>query len=163
MDWQRLEVQEQKKIWLNFTKSFQFQPSVDSAGFPGLRPPSPNAAFNVDLGAHSVEEFTVRAAEFNSEMEAVAAKALRPGTPVLSLLWHHVGYYATIDSSVVTELHLPNPLYPDGDYPLFIAADFSTGIFGHPWERSVCVFGEPLIEPVTQLLGTRFELLRSSD
>jgi Protein of unknown function (DUF2716) len=35
---------------------------------------------------------------------------------------------------------------PDGDYSIFLAEDFSYGYFGHPWEATICIFGQPLLE-----------------
>ena len=37
------------------------------------------------------------------------------------------------------------PVLPDGDYSIFLAADFRFGIFGHPWEGTWCVFGTKLL------------------
>ncbi len=37
------------------------------------------------------------------------------------------------------------PVYPNGDYPIFLAEDFRFGIFGHPWERTCCIFGAELL------------------
>ncbi|MFX3640069.1 MAG: DUF2716 domain-containing protein [Candidatus Pristimantibacillus sp.] len=36
-------------------------------------------------------------------------------------------------------------IYPDGDYHFFIARDFSWGILGHPWEKTITIYGEKLI------------------
>jgi hypothetical protein len=38
------------------------------------------------------------------------------------------------------------PVFPDGVYTLFLAADARFGIFGHPWEMTVCVFGQELLD-----------------
>jgi hypothetical protein len=32
-------------------------------------------------------------------------------------------------------------LFPNGDYTTFVGRDDAFGILGHPWERSLCVFG----------------------
>jgi hypothetical protein len=37
------------------------------------------------------------------------------------------------------------PLIPNGDYCLFLAPQLEWGWLGHPWEQSICVFGEPLL------------------
>lgn len=34
-------------------------------------------------------------------------------------------------------------LFPNGDYTIFVARD---GILGHPFERSLCVFGTPAVD-----------------
>lgn len=39
--------------------------------------------------------------------------------------------------------------YPDGDYVIYLAEDFRFGSFGHPWEGSLCLFGEELLDAVS--------------
>jgi hypothetical protein len=41
-------------------------------------------------------------------------------------------------------------VFPDGDYHIFLAQDFSFGFFGHPWEETVCAFGERLLQAMEQ-------------
>ena len=38
------------------------------------------------------------------------------------------------------------PVFPDGDYSIFLATDLRLGTFGHPWEETLCVFGQPLLD-----------------
>jgi len=38
------------------------------------------------------------------------------------------------------------PVFPNGDYYFFIQKDFKWGYLGHPWEESITIFGEELIE-----------------
>ncbi|WP_346533865.1 DUF2716 domain-containing protein [Micromonospora sp. DPT] len=38
--------------------------------------------------------------------------------------------------------------FPDGDYYIYLAEDFRFGTFGHPWELSLCVFGDDLLDLV---------------
>jgi hypothetical protein len=51
----------------------------------------------------------------------------------------------------------PGYVYPDGDYYLYLTGDMRLGTFGHPWERTLCVFGEALLaqvtDRITDLLG----------
>ncbi|NRF96210.1 DUF2716 domain-containing protein [Paenibacillus frigoriresistens] len=37
-------------------------------------------------------------------------------------------------------------IHLDGNYHFFIARDFSWGILGHPWEETMTIYGENLIE-----------------
>jgi len=38
-----------------------------------------------------------------------------------------------------------------GDYFIWLAQDFRYGTFGHPWEPSLCVFGEELLAAVAEI------------
>jgi hypothetical protein len=40
-------------------------------------------------------------------------------------------------------------LLPNGDYTIFVGRDHAYGILGHPWERSLCIFGEPALAVFT--------------
>ncbi|MEU5934541.1 DUF2716 domain-containing protein [Micromonospora sp. NPDC047187] len=37
---------------------------------------------------------------------------------------------------------------PVGDYYIHLAEDFRFGTFGHPWELSLCVFGDDMLDLV---------------
>lgn len=45
-------------------------------------------------------------------------------------------------------------MFPNGDYYTFARPDFSEGTFGHPWERTLCVFGPRLVETLGRTLST---------
>eukprot|EP01133_Synstelium_polycarpum_P023417 gene23417-28073_t len=52
------------------------------------------------------------------------------------------------------------PVYPNGDYYIFSRDDFTEGTFGHPWERTLCVFGERMVEGLGRTLSTWLPRLR---
>ena len=37
-------------------------------------------------------------------------------------------------------------LFPNGDYTIFVGREDGFGLVGHPWERSLCVFGAPAVD-----------------
>ena len=43
---------------------------------------------------------------------------------------------------------------------IFLGEDLSTGTFGHPWEESLCVFGDRLVEALAPALETWLPVLR---
>ena len=43
--------------------------------------------------------------------------------------------------------------YPDGDYYIFLSAGFRTGSFGHPWESSLCLSGQELLDVAAESVG----------
>jgi hypothetical protein len=51
---------------------------------------------------------------------------------------------------------------PDGDYYAFLTEDLAMGIFGHPWEGSICVFGRPLVERLCPILDSVLRQLRAN-
>jgi hypothetical protein len=66
--------------------------------------------------------------------------------------WNHQCYWFRPDLQV----HRGGPwslsVWPDGDYYVFLTEDLSAGTFGHPWEQTLHVFGEPLLTILVPLL-----------
>ncbi len=55
------------------------------------------------------------------------------------------------------------PVLPDGDYYIFLSPDFRFGTFGHPWEETICVFGQELLDAFAQHPPQLFrEIVRSN-
>ena len=61
--------------------------------------------------------------------------------------WQHECYW--IDPCLEFEKdefdELKVPVFPNGDYYFFIHKDFEWGYLGHPWEKTITIFGEGLI------------------
>lgn len=73
------------------------------------------------------------------------------------------GFILTAKSSEVERSDLsdwPISVIPDGDHHIFLAEDFSFGTFGHPWEQTICVFGQQLIDAVELNKPSYFEEVR---
>jgi hypothetical protein len=45
----------------------------------------------------------------------------------------------------------PVPVFPHGDYYIFLEEGMTMGTFGHPWEKTLCVFGQDLIDALTPM------------
>lgn len=65
-----------------------------------------------------------------------------------ALDWQHEGYWFYPHGNYPDKGLIP--VFPDGDYYIFLAEDFSFGTFGHPWEESLCIFGQPLLNAFAQ-------------
>jgi len=48
----------------------------------------------------------------------------------------------------------PIGIEPNGDYYIFLTSDFRIGTFGHPWEETLCIFGQPLLNALDQNMPT---------
>ena len=57
-----------------------------------------------------------------------------------SLYYYRLQYLYLGDAAIFPKV--------DGDYFIFLAEDFRFGVFGHPWEQTMCIFGQELIEAV---------------
>jgi hypothetical protein len=69
--------------------------------------------------------------------------------------WHHTGYVLDVVVHATTpDTEWRVPVFPNGDYYLFARPDFSEGTFGHPWEQTLCVFGQRVTATLGLTLST---------
>jgi hypothetical protein len=53
--------------------------------------------------------------------------------------------------------------FPNGDYYIFLSEDFRTGTFGHPWEETMCIFGDRLLTALAEPLSVWLPVRRRTD
>jgi len=120
-----------RSIWDEFWDKFQFSPNVKS--FPGILEPTPSITYSLaDADDVALEESN---RIFYKSIPVIFA----PDETVYFLDWQHSCYQFSPDSDITNSLVT---FYPDGDYAVIINPSMSVGIFGHPWERTLCFFGQ---------------------
>jgi len=73
---------------------------------------------------------------------------------VVVLNWQHQAYRCRphrVRGAEPPDETWPTEFYPSGDYYIWLADDFRYGTFGHPWEPSLCVFGEELLAVLAEI------------
>ena len=100
--------------------------------------------------------------EIATALASAATSLVGAEGTLLALDWQHPGYrfapgFATPPTR---ESSWPIPVLPDGDYYLYIAYDFSFGWLTHPWEQSVCAFGDLLALMSPSIDALRLPVLR---
>ena len=140
--WRELPADEYDRLWDRFDRQFDFRPSVDPASWPGIREPTPSATYAIGwIYGHP------DAASLERDLEEKVFSALRRAVPageeVFALDWRHPAYAARTEDLAPDG---PVPVLPNGDYYIFTTADFRLGLFGHPWEQTMCVFGASLLQ-----------------
>ncbi|MYW02911.1 DUF2716 domain-containing protein [Streptomyces sp. SID3343] len=146
---------EHDDVWDRFRERFAFKPSIRV--FPGTAEPPESITWHLAAITDDPDGSTV------DELQAVIERGLlactKPGEDLYWLDWNHQGY--RFDPRRVDgpgRPRRPGSAYPDGDYHLYVTRDIRLGTFGHPWEDSLCVFGDDLLAHVedrlTALLGT---------
>lgn len=85
-------------------------------------------------------------------MENIFVECTKENEYVLALDWQHRRYYFNprIESIRDEFGEWPVPIFPNGDYYFFIQKEFKWGFLGHPWEKSISIFGEELIQSIEQ-------------
>lgn len=145
--------------WTRVEEWLGFRPGTYPECWPAFIEPAPSITW--DLAATlrrpssrldpDFTRFIVSNSVDENAVNRLGLAALRDCVPrgdwVYALDWQHPSYRfwphraGPIDGWPVT-------VYPDGDYYLFLAPDLSFGTLGHPWEKTLCVFGQALIDAV---------------
>ncbi|WP_406045041.1 DUF2716 domain-containing protein [Micromonospora sp. NBC_00898] len=108
--------------------------------------------------------------QFSAAQNAVNAlglpamtRAFPTDTRLLVLDWQHTSYHFWPHRQACRpDQEWPIEIFPDGDYYIFLTPDMSCGTFGHPWEQTLCVFGEPLVKVLAPLLTSWLPIKRSN-
>ena len=151
---------EENQVWDWIDENLRFQPSVD----PYIRPFSIKAPHVVyDIGGMRPDQQDA----MDRLITEVFIRCTKEGEKLYALDWHHScfkfdprheeerksfwvdddrymggGYYA----------YFPG-YYPDGDYYFFLDCRFRYGYLGHPWQKTVWLFGEELIRQFADIEG----------
>ena len=139
MKYSVLEGSEESKVWDWFHNAFSFKPSIDQKDWPSIKPPFTSRTYR--FSDYLFED------DFDGYEDWVQAglRELCDKELLYALDWQHTCYKFNLNDYG----DLPIGFYPDGDYYIFIDSSLSLGVFTHPWEESVCVFGEDLVEVLT--------------
>ncbi len=123
-------------------------------GMPGIREPAPSITYALPE-AWTEDDLD----DLHRQVLAAFRACTGPEERLYALDWQHQCFWFRPHSNLeragddhqAWPLVLPGsglwriPVLPDGDYSIFLAEDFRFGIFGHPWERTWCVFGAELL------------------
>ncbi|KOX35349.1 hypothetical protein ADK67_01220 [Saccharothrix sp. NRRL B-16348] len=138
---------EYDEVWRRVYRRLDFRPSTSA--FPGIAEPPGSVTWHLNVGEDGVDG-----------LQSVIIAGLREGVgeELYWLDWQHVGYRFDPDRvGRPGQPRWPGHVYPDGDYFLYVTRDLRLGTFGHPWEHTLCVFGESLVaqveQPLIALLG----------
>lgn len=132
--------------WWPFEARFGFRASVDAAGPPAID--EPHGALTLDLAP----VFEAGPAGFAAGCAAVDAVALRAFVDLvdedgelLALDWQHPSYRWSPARHALGQQAWAVPVFPDGDYYVHAEPGLAWGTLGHPWQRTLTVWGEPLV------------------
>lgn len=137
--WEPLSREEQDAVWDQFFREFAFRPSVDAASFPGIGEPVPSITWTLQPAPWTQEAED----ELHQRFLAAFQTCTVAEEAIYALDWQHPCFW--------WRPHVPFeewavPVLPNGDYSIFLSQAFTWGVFGHPWEWTVCCFGQPLLD-----------------
>jgi hypothetical protein len=156
--WEGLPGDEDRRVWDLFEATFRFRPSMNPAHWPGIVEPNPSVTWDLALDRAEVVDGWRRGGwtdgvdyvRVNAVLVAAWTRVLAPSDWLYVLDWQHPSYRCwphRVDPPT-TPNTMPVDVFPNGDYYIFLSSDLRYGTFGHPWEASLCVWGDQLIDAV---------------
>ncbi|UNN05307.1 DUF2716 domain-containing protein [Rhodococcus opacus] len=142
--WSKLEKAERDSWWSTFNSKFDFRPGSKGDPHPGIVEPTPSVTFNLDINM-TTDDFRRHYDRLNSEVLLGFRSVFPKGVEMIALDWQHPGYkFFPFENGNPEDVEWVVPIYPNGDYYSFFLQDLSEGTFGHPWQRTICIFGPKL-------------------
>ncbi|GAA3399238.1 DUF2716 domain-containing protein [Streptomyces roseoviridis] len=147
---------EYRRVWDRFYEDFGFRPSTNPIEWPAIK--EPVASVTWSLAALDDDPSDERLDHLVAVVKQGLASSVGPSGTLFALDWQHTSYrFAPQEVDGPGQPPWPLSPCPDGDYFVFLAEDFRFGSFGHPWEESLCLFGEELLDvaatEVDEVLG----------
>ncbi len=147
--WLELGECEYRKIWDDFYGRFSFSPSIDPHAWPSINEPVPSVTYSIAKAFDRGEtDFVFVQSDLHAKVVAAFCELISESEFLYALDWQHTCYrfYPHGDIPNSGDGTWVIPVLPDGDYSIFLAKDTSFGTFGHPWEQTICVFGQRLLD-----------------
>jgi hypothetical protein len=159
--WKILKKEERILAWDDFYLKFDFHPSTRKKDWPGIKEPNPSLTFRISHIFGKGEEYYNSLHDNLIDVFLQAFKSLVPKYGwIFALDWQHECYkFYPHELNEFGEWMVP--ILPNGDYYIFFEKNLDFGVFGHPWEGTMCIFGEDLIAKIEQNKPSLFtEIIR---
>jgi hypothetical protein len=157
--WRPLPGEEARAHRDRFAAAVGFWASTDPEDWSKLTEPPGSMTF--DLTVPPGAEHAAASAAVNAEALRTFVTALPDVPEWIVLAGQHQAYaFRPAEQLLSAEPRWAVPVYPDGDYSAFLTPDHTAGTFGHPWDRTLCVFGHPLVATLGLTLGTWLPVVR---
>lgn len=160
--WEPIPMDSDDTYWTPFQQGFAFRPGMRS--WPAIDEPRPSVTIDLSpifTGSHA--QFAAGADAIDSLTLLALTRVLDADTSVVVLDWQHQTYrFWPHRFACQADPRWPTTVFPNGDYYIFLTEDMSTGTFGHPWEQTLCIFGEPLVTTLVPTLTSWLPVKRSN-
>ena len=145
--WVELDWDAGKVLWAGFADRYQFRASISPGGWPAIVEPTPSVVW--DLRPVFEGDYPGGFTAGSREVAGLVLGTVQDCTE----WWESIVFHDWVHPSCLFRPHkVDEPeevpgwdvggLFPNGDYTIFVGRDYAFGILGHPWERSLCVFGQ---------------------
>ncbi|MFG2716477.1 DUF2716 domain-containing protein [Streptomyces goshikiensis] len=141
----QLSEAEYRDVWDRFDAEFAFRPGMNPAKWPAIKEPLDSVTWSLaSLDDDPAYERLDRLVEV---VKQGLTACVPPHGTLFALDWQHTSFRFSPHLVRGSEQERwPLSPYPDGDYYIYLSKDFLTGSFGHPWEGSLCLFGQDFLD-----------------
>jgi Protein of unknown function (DUF2716) len=148
--WEQIPSENYEDFWGPFDARFSFRPSMWQ--HPGIEEPAPSITMDLaPIFAGTPAEFAAGENAVNALALVAMTRAFTAAERLVVLDWQHTSWWFRPRLHAITDdQQWPIPVFPNGDYYVFLTEDMSTGTFGHPWEQTFCIWGRlmPVLAPM---------------
>lgn len=157
-NWISLKGKDYDKVWDRFYEEFQFRPSIYKKDWPSFRELKPFITYDIS----SVFRREEVADDFDDKLFESLKFCVEKKEYIYGLDWQHESFLYNPHLSIPKGIWA-TPFFPDGDYYFHLNRNFEWGILSHPWEQSMCIFGDCLVACVKKNPPSVFKkILRQS-
>lgn len=152
--WRPPEKKASDDAWQFFYANLNFYPSVEFGNWPGIsEPPSPETYSIADIYGRGEARYNEATLSLCKLYHETFRRSVADEDYVLALDWHHPSYqfYPHSNFNYQSEEDWSVLAAPNGDYYIFKTRDLKNWCFGHPWEQSICIFGDRFTEAFDNL------------
>lgn len=148
MSWKELSSAQSDATWDRFIAKFAFRPSTTV--WPGIREPLESVTYQIGGAYGAPDRYARITLDLSHKLVAALQRCVADGDVVHVLDWQHRSYEFDphVPFSFESANDWPIPALPNGDYYLFLDPELRFGTFGHPWEQSLCIFGQTLVDAI---------------
>jgi hypothetical protein len=161
--WSPINMDADDEHWARFYQRFSFRPGM-FVKEPAIDEPTPSVTLDLSptFTAQDVHEFAAGAAAVNGLALLAWIRVLAPETSLVVLDWQHQTYrFWPYRFACQPDSQWQTEVFPNGDYYIFLSEDMSSGTFGHPWQQTLCVFGESLVSTLVPMLASWLPVKRT--
>ncbi|MET9633932.1 DUF2716 domain-containing protein [Lentzea sp. NPDC006480] len=135
-----------RQAWDPFYDRFDFRASFYPKNWPAIAEPAGSVTLDL-AGIFQPDQFVRGSTRVDEVVLASFLRVYPEETVLLALDWQHPAYQFRPHRLGGASEWLDSPFspFPDGDYYIFLTEDMSRGTFGHPWEQTLCVWGDDLV------------------
>ena len=144
--WAELPEAARNSTWDRFEARFRFRPST--IDWPGILEPEDSVTYGIGHVYGDAERYGRLTLDLSHKLVLALQRCVSETGVVHVLDWQHQCYsfMPHVPFTFSEEDDWPVPVLPNGDYYIFLDPELEFGVFGHPWEQTMCVLGTKLID-----------------